>query len=211
MSTLVRWPRRPAASVNASSTMRSISGRVYRSVSTAEVDSVGFLAALRSPEVEAAGQLAHDQDVRARAGPPVAAARPPRATRGRGRAAGSRTVRATSGGRAARPPGARRPTDRPRQDRRRPRAAPHRPRGRPSSVSAGSGWPSGIHRRSADELLVPAHREAEALARRRRRSVAPRRRPPGRSRRREGRRRGRWSRAAAQPWSPGSRRRHARR
>ncbi len=43
--------------------MRSISGRAYRSVSTAEVTPSDVLATLRSPEVEAAGQLAHDQEV----------------------------------------------------------------------------------------------------------------------------------------------------
>ena len=43
---------------------RSISGRVYRSVSTAALDAVDRLAALGPAEVEPAGQLAHDEQVR---------------------------------------------------------------------------------------------------------------------------------------------------
>ena len=63
LSTLVRRPRRPRASSNASRTTRRISASVYHSVSIADA-ALGRVALLRRPaEVEAAGQLADDQQV----------------------------------------------------------------------------------------------------------------------------------------------------
>ena len=63
LSTLVRRPRRPRASSKPSRTTRRISASVYDSVSIGRAPPVGPVALLALAEVEAAGQLADDQQV----------------------------------------------------------------------------------------------------------------------------------------------------
>ena len=103
LSTEVTWPRRDgeAAMSNASSAMRSISSvgvdaRVVRDA----------VAAAAVAEVDPAGQLAHDHQVRAARRAPRAAGWRPRAPARPAPGAGSRTARGPCAGRAGPAPGA---------------------------------------------------------------------------------------------------------
>ena len=130
LSTLVRCPRRSAASSKASShDALDLRARVPQRVD-GRLDPVVLLASLRAAEVEAAGQLAHDQHVGA--GAHLGTQRRGRVERGMGahRAAGWRTAPARIAGRAARPRAASVPRGRPTAGRPPRRAGRHRRRGR---------------------------------------------------------------------------------